>query len=109
MTCFFISPTIFCLHNNNKTIRRIPLAPIVANRAPVIPNGIKYTKSNPKGILDNSKEIKPFEMRTDSYTDGEYSYLNAWKSSTIRNLYLSMIIMLGGLFIYLKFINCVGD
>ena len=34
---------------------------------------------------------------------------DAWKSSTIRNLYLSMIIMLGGLFIYLKFMNCVGD
>ena len=54
-------------------------------------------------ISDEPKEIKPFEMRPDLYTVGKYSYWNSFCSVTIRNLYLSILIGLVILFIFLEF------
>ena len=50
------------------------------------------------GITDHPKEIKLFAMRPDLYTGGTYSYWSAFFSSTILMLYLSIIVILVGLF-----------
>jgi hypothetical protein len=57
------------------------------------------------GVTDEPKEIKPFAMRPDLYTKGKYSYWNVFWSTTIWKLYLTIIIILGCMFIYLKYFN----
>lgn len=56
-------------------------------------------------ISDNPKQIKLFAMRPDLYTKGEYSYWNVFWSTTIWIFYLTIIIILGCMFIYLKYLN----
>lgn len=53
-------------------------------------------------VSEDPKQIKPFEMRPDLYHKGKYSYWNVFFSTTIWKLYLSMIIILIGLFAYLS-------
>lgn len=55
------------------------------------------------GISDNPKEIKLFEMRPDLYVGGKYSFWDVFTSTTIWKLYLPIIIILSGLFVYFKF------
>jgi len=55
------------------------------------------------GISDSPKEIKLFEMRPDLYVGGEYSFWDVFTSTTIWKLYLPIIIILLGLFVYFKF------
>lgn len=60
------------------------------------------------GVSKNPKEIKLFEMRPDLYTESDnikYSYWNVFWSTTICKLHLSIIIILGAFFIYIKFIK----
>ncbi len=57
------------------------------------------------GISENPKQIKRFAMKPDLYVKGEYSYWNAFRSTTIGRFYLPIIIILGGLFLYLKFLG----
>lgn len=54
-------------------------------------------------VSKNPKKIKLFEMRPDLYTKGKYSFWNVFCSTTIWKLYFSIIIILCGLFAYLKF------
>lgn len=54
------------------------------------------------GISENPKKLKPFEMRPDLYTGDKYSYWNVFISITIIKLYLSLTIILVGLFIYFQ-------
>ena len=54
------------------------------------------------GVSKEPKELKPFEMRPDLYTDGEYSYWKVLRSPTIKYLYSSIVIMLISLFTYMK-------
>lgn len=54
------------------------------------------------GISDNPNDIKPFAMRLDIYTGGNYSYWKVFWSTTIWKLYLSIIVILIFLFICLK-------
>ena len=56
-------------------------------------------------VSEKPKQIKPFEMRPDLYTDGKYSYCDSFCSATIRNLYLSIIVLLGLLFLYVKYLS----
>lgn len=56
-------------------------------------------------VSENPKQIKPFEMRPDLYTKGKYSYWNVFWSRTIWKLYSSIIIILCGLFVYLKYFH----
>ena len=53
------------------------------------------------GITDHPKQIKLFAMRPDLYIGGTYSYWSAFFSLTIPTLYLSMIVILVGLFFML--------
>ena len=53
------------------------------------------------GVSENPKQIRLFEMRPDLYTGGKYSYWDVFCSTTILKLYLSLIIILGLLFINL--------
>jgi len=55
------------------------------------------------GVSDNPKQIKLFAMRPDLYTGGKYSYWDVFWSTTIWKLYLTIIIALGGMFVYLNF------
>jgi hypothetical protein len=55
------------------------------------------------GISDSPKEIKLFEMRPDLYVGGKYSFWNVFFSTTIWKLYLPILMILSGLFIYFKF------
>ena len=57
------------------------------------------------GVTEKPKDIKPFEMRPDLYIKGKYSYWNVFWSTTIWKLYLTIIIILGCMFIYFKFFN----
>ncbi len=54
-------------------------------------------------ISDNPKQIKPFEMRPDLYVGGNYSFWSSFTSITIVKMYLSIILLLEALFIYLKY------
>jgi hypothetical protein len=54
------------------------------------------------GVSEKPTQIKAFEMCTDLYTKGEYSYCDAFWSATVWKLYLSIVIVLGALFIYIK-------
>ena len=56
-------------------------------------------------ISENPRQIKPFEMRPDLYTQGKYSFWNVFWSRTIWKLYSSIIIILCGVFTYLKYIH----
>ena len=57
------------------------------------------------GVSDTPKQIKLFAMRPDLYTGGKYSYWDVFWSTTIWKLYVSIIIILSGLFIYLNFLK----
>ena len=54
------------------------------------------------GISENPIEITPFSMDIESYIEGKCYYWSAFWSSTIRNLYLFIIVMLIVLLTYLK-------
>ena len=54
-------------------------------------------------ISEKPKEIKPFEMRPDLYKNGKYSYWSVLRSETIENLYLTLILILIALYVYLKY------
>jgi hypothetical protein len=56
-------------------------------------------------VSENPKQIEPFAMRPDLYTKGKYSYWHVFRSTTIWKLYLTIIIILGGLFMYLAFLQ----
>jgi len=56
-------------------------------------------------VSENPKQIKPFAMRPDLYTKGKYSYWYVFWSTTIWKLYLTIIIILCGLFMYLAFLK----
>jgi hypothetical protein len=56
-------------------------------------------------VSENPKQIKLFAMRPDLYTKGKYLYWNVFWSTTIWKLYLTIIIILGCMFIYLKYFN----
>lgn len=55
------------------------------------------------GVTDKPKKIKLFAMRPDLYVNGKYSYWSAFFSGTILKMYLSIIVILIGIFSYLKF------
>ena len=52
------------------------------------------------GISESPKDIKPFEMRTDLYIGGKYSYWCVFCSVTILKMYLSLAVLLVALFYY---------
>ena len=54
------------------------------------------------GISEKPKAIKLFEMRPDLYVGGRYSYLAVMRSITIAGLYLPLLIILIGLYAFLK-------
>ena len=55
------------------------------------------------GISKNLIDVTPFDMDIGSYIEGKCCYWSAFWSSTIRNLYLFISIMLIGIFAYVKF------
>lgn len=55
------------------------------------------------GVTDEPKEIKLFAMRSDLYVGGKYSYWSAFFSITILKMYLSMVVVLIGIFSYFEF------
>jgi len=57
------------------------------------------------GVSENPKDLKLFAMRPDLYTGDKYSYWTVFWSTTIWKMYLSLIIVLGGLFAFLKVIG----
>ncbi|MFH1653357.1 MAG: hypothetical protein ABIE74_04795 [Pseudomonadota bacterium] len=61
------------------------------------------------GISENPKQLKPFEMRPDLYTEGKCRYRCVLISTTIIKLYLALIIVVVGLFVYLQFFASKGD
>ncbi len=54
------------------------------------------------GVTKDPKEIKEFEMRPDLYVGGKYSYCNVLISPTIIWMYLPLLLVLGGTYLYLK-------
>ncbi len=57
------------------------------------------------GVSEKPFDLKPFAMRPDLYTSKrckKYGYWNVFRSPTIWKLYVPVIIMLIGIFIYLK-------
>lgn len=54
------------------------------------------------GITDTPQTIKPFEMRPNFYTGGKYIYFRVLFSKTVWPVYLPIITLLIGIFIYLK-------
>ena len=54
------------------------------------------------GVSEKPLELKPFAMRPDLYVGGKYRYCKVFWSTTIWKLYMPVIIMLTGIFIYLK-------
>ena len=54
------------------------------------------------GVSEKPFDLKPFAMRPDLYIGGKYCYCQVFWSTTIWKLYLPVIIMLTGIFIYLK-------
>ena len=53
-------------------------------------------------VTNNNQEIKPFDMRTDFYSGGKYTYLCVLFSKSIWPVYVPIIALLIGIFIYLK-------
>ena len=58
------------------------------------------------GVSEKPFDLRPFAMRPDLYVKGKYSYWNVFWSTTIWKLYLAVIIMLTGIFIYLNSLSC---
>jgi len=56
-------------------------------------------------VSDNPKQIKLFAMRPDLYKGGKYSYCDVFWSTTIWKLYLTIVIALSGMFVYLKYVK----
>ncbi len=56
------------------------------------------------GVSKKPNEIKLFEMRLDLYKGKKYSYFNVFISKTIWTIYLPIIILLLGAFVYLKYL-----
>lgn len=54
------------------------------------------------GLSEKPFDLKPFAMRPDLYVKGKYCYRNVFWSTTIWKVYLPIILMLTGIFIYLK-------
>jgi len=54
------------------------------------------------GISEKPIDIKLFVMKPDLYVKGKYCYCNVFRSKTIWPVYLPIILMLIGIFIYLK-------
>jgi hypothetical protein len=54
------------------------------------------------GVSANPKNLKEFEMNPDLYKGGKYRYFNVFRSRTIWVLYLPLILILIGLYFYLK-------
>lgn len=54
------------------------------------------------GISDRSQAIKPFAMPVNLYTGGKYSYWNVFFSVTIWPLYVPVIVILLGIFFFVK-------
>jgi len=54
------------------------------------------------GVSEKPFDLKPFAMRPDLYVGGKYRYCAVFWSTTIWKLYLAVIIMLTGIFVYLK-------
>ena len=54
------------------------------------------------GVTESLKPIKPFEMRSDLYKGGQYSYWIILFSRTIWPLYFAILVLLLTTFIYLK-------
>ena len=58
------------------------------------------------GVSEKPFDLKPFAMRPDLYTKErhkKYSYWNVFWSTTIWKIYVSIILMLIGIFTYLKY------
>jgi len=53
------------------------------------------------GTSESPKDIKLFEMQTDLYKGGEYSYWCVLRSVTIWKMYLSLAVLLVALFYYI--------
>ena len=60
-------------------------------------------------VSEKPKQIKLFAMRPDLYTKGKYSYWDVFWSTTIWKFYLTIIIILGCMFIYSKMLQLNGD
>ena len=54
------------------------------------------------GVSEKPIDLKPFAMRPDLYVKGKYCYCNVFRSKTIWPVYLPIILMLIGIFVYLK-------
>lgn len=52
------------------------------------------------GISEKPQPPKPFQMLSDTYTGGEYSFFSAVFSATILGVYLSIALILIGLFTF---------
>ena len=55
------------------------------------------------GVSEKPFDVKPFAMRPDLYVGGKYRYCKVFWSTTIWKVYLPIILMLIGIFTYLKF------
>ena len=54
------------------------------------------------GISESPLALKPFEMRPDLYVGGKYSYWRVFCSITILKMYLSLCVLLAGLFVFFQ-------
>lgn len=54
------------------------------------------------GVSKQPKKLKPFEMRPDLYTEKQYTYCNVLFSITLRCLYIPILFLLLGIYIYLS-------
>ena len=52
------------------------------------------------GVSENPKKIQAFAMRPDLYIRGKYKYWSSFRSRTVSGLYLPVVIVLIGLFVY---------
>ena len=55
------------------------------------------------GVSEKPFDLKPFAMRPDLYVGGNYRYCKVFWSTTIWKMYLSIILILISIFIYIKF------
>ncbi len=54
-------------------------------------------------VSEKPNQIKPFAMRPDLYKGGKYSYWDAFRSETTLRLYLPVILLLIGMYLYILF------
>ena len=54
------------------------------------------------GVSEDPKTIKLFEMRPDLYIGGKYTFFDVFTSQTILKMYLPMVLLISGIFLYLK-------